>query len=88
MAGGGVRRDGRGRPAPTGSSATRSWARASAWSCGAHRVATRSGWLLDRFLFRAMRTAGWQVKLVVGARLFIALPEIVQDFSAASSRCR
>lgn len=37
------------------------------------------GLALDRVLFRAMRTAGWQVKLVSVLGLFIALPMIAQD---------
>jgi branched-chain amino acid transport system permease protein len=36
------------------------------------------GLLLDRILFRAMRTAGWQVKLVSVLGLFIAIPEITK----------
>ena len=38
------------------------------------------GLAFDRFLFRAMRTAGWQVKLVVVLGMFIALPQIILDF--------
>ena len=38
------------------------------------------GLAFDRFLFRAMRTTGWQVKLVVVLGMFIALPQIVEDF--------
>jgi branched-chain amino acid transport system permease protein len=37
------------------------------------------GLVLDRVLFRAMRTSGWQVKLVSVLGLFIALPMIAQD---------
>ncbi len=37
------------------------------------------GLALDRVLFRAMRTASWQVKLVSVLGLFIALPMIAQD---------
>ena len=37
------------------------------------------GLVLDRILFRAMRTAGWQVKLVSVLGLFVALPEITKD---------
>jgi branched-chain amino acid transport system permease protein len=36
------------------------------------------GLLLDRILFRAMRTSGWQVKLVSVLGLFVALPEITK----------
>jgi branched-chain amino acid transport system permease protein len=38
------------------------------------------GLLLDRGLFRYMRTAPWQVKLVTSLGLLIALPEITQAF--------
>ncbi|HEV2309250.1 MAG TPA: ABC transporter permease [Acidimicrobiia bacterium] len=38
------------------------------------------GLAFDRFLFRAMRSAGWQVKLVTVLGMFIALPQIVLDF--------
>jgi ABC-type branched-subunit amino acid transport system permease subunit len=38
------------------------------------------GLLLDRILFRAMRTAAWQVKLVTVLGIFVALPEIVKLF--------
>jgi ABC-type branched-subunit amino acid transport system permease subunit len=37
------------------------------------------GLILDRILFRAMRTAGWLVKLVSVLGLFVALPEITKD---------
>ena len=37
------------------------------------------GLAFDRVLFRAMRTAGWQVKLVSVLGLFIALPMIAED---------
>lgn len=37
------------------------------------------GLLLDRVLFRAMRTAPWQVKLVSVLGLFVAVPEITKD---------
>ena len=36
------------------------------------------GLLLDRCLFRFMRTASWQVKLVSALGLLIAFPEIVK----------
>jgi branched-chain amino acid transport system permease protein len=36
------------------------------------------GLALDRILFRAMRTSGWQVKLVSVLGLFVALPEITK----------
>ena len=36
------------------------------------------GLLFDRVLFRAMRTAPWQVKLVSVLGLFVALPELVR----------
>jgi branched-chain amino acid transport system permease protein len=36
------------------------------------------GLFLDRVLFRAMRTAAWQVKLVTVLGIFVALPEIVK----------
>jgi branched-chain amino acid transport system permease protein len=36
------------------------------------------GLVLDRVLFRAMRSAGWQVKLVSVLGLFVALPEITK----------
>ena len=38
------------------------------------------GLLLDRALFRYMRTASWQVKLVTALGLLISLPEIVKVF--------
>lgn len=38
------------------------------------------GLLLDRALFRYMRTASWQVKLVTALGLLVALPEIVKFF--------
>ena len=37
------------------------------------------GLAFDRLLFRAMRTAGWQVKLVAVLGMFVALPEITKD---------
>ena len=37
------------------------------------------GLVFDRLLFRAMRTAGWQVKLVAVLGMFVALPEITKD---------
>ncbi len=36
------------------------------------------GLILDRALFRYMRTASWQVKLVTSLGLFLALPEMVR----------
>jgi len=38
------------------------------------------GVVLDRFLFRYMRTASWQVKLVTSLGLLLAMPEIVRAF--------
>jgi len=38
------------------------------------------GLLLDRALFRYMRTASWQVKLVTALGLLVSLPEIVKVF--------
>ncbi len=38
------------------------------------------GLLLDRALFRYMRTASWQVKLVTALGLLVSLPEIVKFF--------
>jgi branched-subunit amino acid ABC-type transport system permease component len=38
------------------------------------------GLILDRCLFRYMRTASWQVKLVTSLGLLLAMPEIVRAF--------
>lgn len=41
-------------------------------------VAPLLGLVLERLLFRHMRTAGWQVKLIASLGLLVALPEIVK----------
>ncbi len=41
------------------------------------------GLLLDRALFRYMRTASWQVKLITALGLLLALPELVRLFFGA-----
>jgi len=54
------------------------WGRGPAFILAIFVVAPLIGLLFDRVLFRYMRSAPWQVKLVSALGLFIALPEIVR----------
>lgn len=56
----------------------REWAVIPAFLISVFVVGTFVGLALDRFLFRHMRTAPWEVRLVSSLGLFVALPEIVK----------